>query len=191
MEPRQPPATDDEILHASRGLLVVKRREGTLLLSFRWFGMRKFVLGILLYLAPPLALPLINPVFLSVNLISVIFGCTGLWGLYWTATQLLNSTRITVDPAALRVRHGPVPWPGSKQVNVKELEQLYVGFESYRAPRSGNVSYTFKLRAKTKQGGDEVLVGGPLDLDRAKALEAVLEKHLGIVNVPVKSEWSS
>jgi hypothetical protein len=42
----------------------------------------------------------------------------------------------------------------------------------------------------TKQGKDSLLVGGPIDLDRAKALEKVLEKQLGIVNVPVRSEWS-
>ena len=43
---------------------------------------------------------------------------------------------------------------------------------------------------KMKQGGDAVLVGGPLDASSAKALEAVLETQLGIVNVPVQWEWS-
>jgi len=189
MLPPSSPAGDDEILHASRGVLVVKRSEGTLELSFRWFRLRKVVVGTFLYLTP-LLLPVINPVFRSVNLMTLLVGCFALWWLYWTATQLLNSTRIRVDRAVLRVSHGPIYWPGNKQLDVKDLVQLYVGFETYRAPRSGSVSYTFKVRALTKQGGDEVLVGGPLDLDRAKALEAVLEKQLGIVNVPVRSEWS-
>lgn len=189
MESPQAPATDDEILHSSRGLMVVKRENGTLLLTFRWFSWREFLLGILLYLGPPVALLWIQPLLRSVNLISVICAGFVLWGLYSTATQLLNSTRISVEADTLRVRHGPVYWPGGRQWDVKDLEQLYVGYEIYRSPR-GHVSYTFKLRGKTKQGGDEVLVGGPIDAGRAKALEAVLEKHLGIVNVPVRYEWS-
>ena len=181
-------ATDEQVLHASRGLMVVKRGDGTLSLRWRWFSARKLILGTSLSLAP-LGLPWLQPEFRSLNLLSVLVAGCALWGLYWAATQLLNSTRLEVDRQTLSVRHGPVPWPGGIRLPVTDLEQLYVGWEVYRAPRSGRRSYTFTLRAKLKQGGDAVLVGGPIDLDRAKALEQVLELHLGIANVPVTAEW--
>jgi hypothetical protein len=169
--------------------MVVRRSDGELSLRWRWFSARKFCLG-LLYLVPA-ALPLINPVFMSLNLISVLCCGTALWGLYWLSTQLFNSTRISVDSTVLRVAHGPIPWPGNKQVRVEDFEQLYVGWEMYKGSKTGRVSYTFRLRARLRDGKDESLVGGPLDLARAKALEAVLEKQLGIVNVPVSAEWRS
>src|SRR5262249_50681673 len=102
---------------------------------------------------------------------------------------LLNATRIFVDERWLRVRQGPVPWAGGRQIPVKEIEQLYVGWDVYKGVKSRARIYTFRLCARLAGGSEQVLVSGPLDADQARALEAVLEKHLGIVDRPVKGEW--
>ena len=166
---------------------MVKRSDGALTLTWRWFSVRK-LLGTCVSFVP-LAL-LIDPTWRSLNLITVLIAVLAACGLYWAAALLINSTRVEVDRQRLRVAHGPVPWPGRKEVAVADVAQLYVGWEVYRAPRTGRRSYTFTLRAQLTRGGDEVLVGGPLDADRAKALEGVLERQLGLTNVPVTAEWS-
>jgi hypothetical protein len=182
-------ATDEEILHASRGLLAVKRGDGTLAIRWRWGGYRLRVF--LVYLAGSAGMvyvlrdALFSAEHLPVFLCDWGFIAGGLYGLYGALCSLINSTRVTVDRQAVRVSHGPLPWPGGKRVPVADLEQLYVKSEIYVGPRTGAQDWTFQLRAKLKSGQDELIVGGPLRDDRARALEHVLEKQLGIVDRPV------
>jgi len=95
----------------------------------------------------------------------------------------VNRTRILVDEWHVSLRHGPLPWPGSREVLIDSLEQLYVkqaGSDQLRL---------WELRAKLKAGGDLNLIGSLRDPAQALYLEHELEKRLGITNVRVDGAY--
>jgi hypothetical protein len=110
------------------------------------------------------------------------------FGMGYAALSLLfNRTFIDVRDGLLSVRHGPFPWPGGKQVQTSDLEQLYC--EEYVAYRQNNRPvYRIALRALTKAGDRIKIVGGLDGAEQGVYLEQLLEKHLRIEDRPVSGE---
>lgn len=104
---------------------------------------------------------------------------------YYTLCGFVNRTVIRVGQGKLRIRHGPLPWPGNREVETSRLEQLYCTEEVHRS--KNGTSTTYKLRANTRVG--EALELLTVD-ERAQALflEQRLETALGIRDRPVKGE---
>lgn len=117
-----------------------------------------------------------------------IFGGIALAGWYGTIAYLANSTRIVVDAMSVRVRHGPIPWLGGGQWWRDEIAQVYVDELVQRSGRGARYVY-YTVMARSSTGKALELVNGPLDADRAKAIEATLELCLGIENEKVPGEY--
>lgn len=127
-----------------------------------------------------------------INPLTVIFGIMAAISSYLALANLLNRTRVDVDGATLTVRHGPIPWPGGNRWPIDEVEQLFVVEEVSGSGKGKDVrTYEYKVKARIRNGGDVLLVNGPLDPRRAKALEATLETFLRIPNERVEGELGS
>jgi hypothetical protein len=110
-------------------------------------------------------------------------------GTGWAALALLfNTTRIRVVDRRLMVRHGPIWWPGKRDLDTSTLDQLYC--EEYVAYTQNNVpQYRFQVQAICKDGSKLKLVRGMEDPGQALYLERLLEKHLGITDRAVRGEF--
>lgn len=112
----------------------------------------------------------------------------GLGLLYVCLLLILNRTVIRVSYGELELRHGPLPVPGNRRVPADEIAQLYVGHE--RQPRrNGDSSHAYPLIARLKSGQQLKLLPRNTQLDIARALEQLVEEHLGIRDEPVAGEY--
>ncbi len=64
---------------------------------------------------------------------------------YFVFASLLNTTRITVGPRALEVRHGPLPWRGNAVYERSQIEQLFCKRKERRGKNGAHVSYELRL----------------------------------------------
>jgi hypothetical protein len=110
-------------------------------------------------------------------------------GMGWMALGLLlNRTTIRVEGLRLQVSHGPIWWPGKRDIPTKDLDQLYC--EEYVAYKSNDMPvYRLRIHAICKDGAKIKLVPGMEDAGQALYLEQLLEKQLGIVDRPVSGEY--
>ena len=72
---------------------------------------------------------------------------------YYAITGLVNHTTVTLTASKVAVRHGPLPWPGSRALDRTEVEQLYVSRQE--TSNKGQVTVTFNLQVVLR-GGEEV-----------------------------------
>lgn len=105
---------------------------------------------------------------------------------YFTLCGFLNKTRIVVSGESLRVRHGPLPWPGSREVPTRELAQLFT-VEKISRTKNGE-SRDYQVQARTRGGGDVKLLTGLPEVEQALFIEQQLEAYLGIRDEAVMGE---
>lgn len=105
---------------------------------------------------------------------------------YYTLTGLVNRTRIEVSREQLTIRHGPLPWPGNREVPGRQFSQIY-GVENIRTNK-GQQTITYDLLAVERGGKTVKLLSGLTDKDQVLYLEQTLEKRLGIEDAPVDGE---
>jgi hypothetical protein len=106
---------------------------------------------------------------------------------YSTLAMYVNRTVLEINDGRLTVRHGPLPWPGNRDLDVSEVEQLYCEEKTSRS-RQGNVSYTYKVCGLLKGGRRETLLDSLPQRDHALFVEQFIEKYLGIEDRPVGGE---
>jgi len=161
-----------------------------------WFGMQFLLLtafavfwdGFLFfwYSSLPADGPLIAALFPLLH-VGVGVGIT-----YYALAGWFNRTHIYVGQGRIGVRHGPLPWPGNKEINAIDVKQLYAKEKVSRSEDSTSV--TFELRVVTKGGRNVKLVGGLETQEQAIFIEQKIEKHLRIEDAPVAGEirkhWS-
>jgi hypothetical protein len=104
---------------------------------------------------------------------------------YSTLAMFVNRTRIVVAGGSLTVRHGPLPWFGSRDIPTGALEQLYCD-EHVNRGRNGT-TITYSVRARGRDGKLVKLVSGLPERDQAFFIEQEVERHLGIADRPVAS----
>ncbi len=111
-------------------------------------------------------------------------------GLTWTALAgLLNKTRIEVERGVMRIRHGPLPWPGNRDLRTDDIEQLFCDESVHRGKNS--TTYTYNLHAVVRGSGKRIkLIGRLQKPDVALFLEQKLESHLGIRDIAIQGELS-
>ncbi|WP_236515578.1 hypothetical protein [Sandaracinus amylolyticus] len=106
------------------------------------------------------------------------FVAVGVSMTYWILVSLVNRTTLTVEGDTLSVRHGPLPWPGTQDVEVGRITQLFVRRRWHERDRNRR---TYTLAAEID--GDAIdLVRGLSNRDEALYLEHVIEDHLAIVD---------
>lgn len=114
----------------------------------------------------------------------------GLWMLYYTLASALNRTTIDVSRERLTIRHGPLPWPGVRDLDLPghSLKQLYC--EAWmRKPWMADLSkVVYDLNALDASGQKVELVPGIENRNQVLYLELALEKQLGIEDALVEGE---
>jgi hypothetical protein len=121
-------------------------------------------------------------------LLLIAFLLPGLFLLYQGLAGLLNRTHIRAQEGRLTVRHGPVPWPGARDIDVRELTQLFVKEVVHKAK---SPTYTYDVCALVRDTGQVALLKGLPAPAQALFLEQQLESRLGIVDVEVEGEYTS
>jgi hypothetical protein len=110
---------------------------------------------------------------------------------YLLAARILNSTVVTVSGGRIRVRHGPLPWPGSGELDAGGIVQIFVRSRTVRrgsGPRGRRTRTVFVLAALLEGGGVVELVDRLETRDQALWLECEIEKTLGIADRVVPGE---
>lgn len=110
----------------------------------------------------------------------------GLGITYYTICGFVNRTRVTLDRDRLTVRHGPLPWPGNRDVPISRIRQLYTE-QQVHSSRNGT-HLTYRLSAVMDDGSSLKLLSGIDSAEVPRYLEQELESRMGIVNVPVAGE---
>jgi predicted Zn finger-like uncharacterized protein len=103
----------------------------------------------------------------------------GLGVAYGALTNLLNTTVFEIDGQSLRLRHGPIPARGNRELPIDELLQLYT---EEHAGSKGSKSYA--LVAAVRSGPAIKLVEGLESREQALYIERAIETHLGILDTP-------
>jgi hypothetical protein len=111
----------------------------------------------------------------------------GLGLLYFCLLLLFNRTVVRVSYGELQLTHGPLPVPGNQRVPVDEIAQLYVAHERTEGSNR-DASHKYPLIARLKSGRDLKLLPRNTDLPVARALEQLVEEHLGIRDESVAGE---
>ena len=113
---------------------------------------------------------------------------------YFAAVRTINTHRIRVDKARLRVTQGPLPWPGKRKLDTSDITQLYATEHETRSDHSRNDSQQNKVRkhyrlsANRRSGGHIKILSGLNDPLQALWLEQEIERLLGITDQPVAGE---
>ena len=154
-----------------------------LVLEIRWFdGSYVFMLAALilwacfavLWLSLKLVIPPVFPRLRFEFLLPLITLVFAPKLVYSTLAGFLNRTRVTIGDGAVDVRHGPVPWLGSKRVEAIDIAQVF----GEQVRLRGNFMY--RVEALTQQGRRIRLVSPVARRDVALYLEQEIEKALGI-----------
>jgi predicted RNA-binding Zn-ribbon protein involved in translation (DUF1610 family) len=106
---------------------------------------------------------------------------------YAVLIMLLNSTTVNVQRGELLVRHGPIPSPGNATIPVDDIEQIYCGVDISKGSK-GKPGVTYPLRAMLKSGRVVDLLPRNSEHDVARAVEHLIERHLGIEDRVVSGE---
>ena len=98
---------------------------------------------------------------------------------YVALCHLVNTTVAVVADGRLRVRHGPLPWPGNHDLDVAEVRQLYCT-RTARQRRSGATSYRYTVDAVLADDRTVTLLEDVDDKTTALFYEQQLEDWLGV-----------
>lgn len=136
---------------------------------------------LLLFAAVKLAYPLVLPWYLVIGFIFMPL-LTG----YCAAVAGVNTVLVSTDGSSLRIKHGPLPWFGSRLISRKHLRQLYVSETEVRTDYG--VDRTYNVRAQVIEG-DVSIISGLAEPQTALYLERKFEHVLRIMDVPVDGEY--
>lgn len=126
----------------------------------------------------------------EVPLVAVLFPlghvAAGVFITYITLAGFLNRTRVEVSRDRLTIHHGPLRWPGNKDLPGRQFTQLF-GEEVIRRGKNG-VTVTYDLIAVNREGTRVKLLTGLTEREQVLYLEQTLERQLGIEDAPVEGE---
>ncbi|HYH98930.1 hypothetical protein [Hyalangium sp.] len=124
------------------------------------------------------------------QILTTAFGGLVIAGLnYLLLAVLWNRTEIVVTRATLRVRRGPVPWPGSKEIPTRHILQLHVRENWHQDKRSPHrKTRSFSLEALMQGEYSVPLLDGFKHENELTPLEQEIERWLGLENLPVEEE---
>lgn len=160
-------------------------------IAWRWFRAHHLVLlvfalgwnGFLIFFFSMAAKGNAPPAFFLFPLIHVAVG-VGIG--YAALTGFVNSTTVRVGKGVLRIRHGPLPWFGNRELRGAEVDQLYCASKTTR--NEGSSTTTYELRAVMKTGKMLTLLRGLTEVEQALFVEQRVERGLGIKDQPEAGE---
>lgn len=105
---------------------------------------------------------------------------------YFVIASLLNTTRITVAPRALEVRHGPIPWRGNAVFERSHVEQLFCKRKEKRGKHGPYMTYELWLSLRGPRAVR--LVSNGLEEEQVLYLEQRIESALGLADRSMAGE---
>lgn len=106
-----------------------------------------------------------------------IHAIVGICLTYWCIASYVNNTTITASSYLIKIQHAPLPFPGSKEYNIAQLEQVYT---KERVVRGKNgTSYYYDLYIIDGNKHTKVLPN-LTSKEQALYIEQEIEKYLGI-----------
>ena len=106
--------------------------------------------------------------------------------IYPVLAKVVNKTHIFVSKDAIEIKHLPLPWPGNKRIEKRNIKQLY-GKEEIRNHNRG-VHISYEVHIISTDDRDLTLLKGLKTSSQALYLEQEIEKYLGIKNRKVRGE---
>jgi hypothetical protein len=111
-------------------------------------------------------------------LFSVLHVAVGVAITYATLCGFVNRTVLRVSAGELTVWHGPLPFPGNRQILTADIKQLYCTETVHRGKRSCRTSYN--VLVVTKDNDKITLVSNLDELEQGLFIEQQVEQHLRI-----------
>lgn len=157
--------------------LNIERGSGELIISYPW---KTPAMWFMLFFCVIWDLAIVFFLISGAGIFIALHLLAGIFITWWTVTRFVNKSVITVDRQELRITHGPLPWPFSKDQNIpaRALEQLYVDKSSVKV----NDQPTFNLVAKLDTGATVKLFRSEQDRKLLLDLEHTIESYLDIEN---------
>ena len=116
----------------------------------------------------------------------VLHVAVGVFLTYLTTAMFVNKTEIKVNSEKVMVYHGPLPWPGNKQISRFDIDQLYVEEKVHRGKHG--LRYTYQVHVVNKEGNKTTLVSHLQKREQACFIEQQIELFLGIKDRPMQGE---
>jgi len=96
---------------------------------------------------------------------------------YSTIAGLLNTTHVLADQQVVTIKHGPVPWRGNKELNVKDIRKLTI--EHSLVARQNNLPQgSFQIVANVN--GEETQLLTRLEHSHARYIAYQLAKQIKV-----------
>lgn len=182
--------------------LHVHRTPDSLTLRLHWDRTLALAVGIFLVFIDPFLLFMIANSIARRGLLSIdVFVLAGSFlaflGVphYLLAAFLLNRTTLHAANNRLTVRHGPLPWPGRRDLPLDQITAIFTTRTLYKpTKRPGKKPIpggkTFAVRALLHDGTTQPLLTTLHQLPQALAIEHLLERHLQLRNLPIPNSIS-
>jgi len=104
---------------------------------------------------------------------------------YYTLAGFLNRSTVRVDSRSFSIQHAPLPWFGSSNIPIRDLQQLYT---QARTSRDSSHPVDYQLNAVLKNGRKLKLLSNLDNPDIGFFLEQQIENWLNIADTPVRGE---
>ena len=168
----------------------VDAKPGSLLVKWRWLSLAAVFLvpftlfwnGIMVTMAAGMTDGFSHPERLLIGL-AVPHVWVGLGLGYYCLALFLNSTTVRFAEGTLHVKHGPLPWRGTKSIPSREVQQLFV---VEKRGNKGSISY--ELCALMRDGRRQSILTGLTSDGSARFLEVRLEQVMNITDQAVEGE---
>jgi hypothetical protein len=105
---------------------------------------------------------------------------------YFMICGLVERTIITIAPGMVKIRHLPLPVPGSIDMPSSEITQLYTK-ETVSHSENGT-DCLYAVHIKTYNQKDKNLISGLTERDHALYIEQQIERYLGIMDTHIDGE---
>lgn len=126
---------------------------------------------------------------ICLGIFPLIHVALGLVLTYYVICACFNRTTVTAERGLLKIRHHPLPWPGSITIPTTHLKQLYCREYIRTSHRHGYHNYArYELRAILRDQRQKVLFRNFTDPEPILFLETAIEQHFGIRDEPVAGE---
>jgi len=157
--------------------LNIERGSGELIISYPW---RTPAMWFMLFFCVIWDLAIVFFLISGAGIFIALHLFAGIFITWWTITRFINKSMITVDRQKLQIKHGPVPWPFSKDQDIpaRSLVQLFVDKSSVKV----NDQPTYNLTAKLDTGATVNLFRAEQDRKLLLDLEHTIESYLDIEN---------
>jgi hypothetical protein len=123
----------------------------------------------------------------GVRIIVEVALALGIYVAYWALAEWVNTTTFTLAGGWLRMRHGPVPWPGAVDLPAAAIRQLYAHDFTMPQERGGD-SHQYSVRVLLRDGTARTLMSNLRSPAATRYIERRLEAWLGLADEPVAGE---